>query len=53
MLSRTKPLSVSKGLAIRDHDGEGRLITAEFDHCYVINVYVPNRWVLSLRLCEC
>lgn len=42
VLSRAAPLSVAKGLDVRDHDGEGRLIAAEYERCYVVNTYVPN-----------
>ncbi|GFY98186.1 apurinic endonuclease-redox protein [Actinidia rufa] len=37
-----KPLSVKYGLGTADHDGEGRLVTVEFDNFYLINAYVPN-----------
>lgn len=39
---REEPLSVQHGLAIEDHDQEGRVITAEFPHFYLTNVYTPN-----------
>lgn len=42
LFSKREPLSVTYGLASPDHDAEGRAITAEFDDCYVVNVYVPN-----------
>ncbi|WCJ26385.1 DNA-(apurinic or apyrimidinic site) endonuclease [Euphorbia peplus] len=37
-----KPLSVSYGLGLPDHDSEGRIVTAEFDSFYLICAYVPN-----------
>lgn len=40
--AREAPLSVQHGLAIEDHDQEGRVITAEFPHFYLTNVYTPN-----------
>jgi len=40
--SRTEPLSVSYGIGIEEHDHEGRVITAEYDRFYLVNVYVPN-----------
>ena len=40
--SKTKPLSVSYGIGIEEHDHEGRLITLEFEHFYLVNTYVPN-----------
>ncbi|PSS15697.1 DNA-(apurinic or apyrimidinic site) lyase [Actinidia chinensis var. chinensis] len=42
IISRIKPLSVKYGLGTADHDGEGRLVTVEFDNFYLINAYVPN-----------
>ncbi|KAF8027305.1 hypothetical protein BT93_E0268 [Corymbia citriodora subsp. variegata] len=42
IISRIKPLSVTYGLGISDHDSEGRLVTAEFDSFYLVNGYVPN-----------
>lgn len=40
--SRVKPLSVTYGLGIEEHDHEGRVITMEFEEFYLINEYVPN-----------
>lgn len=40
--SRIKPLSVSYGVGIEEHDHEGRVITLEFEEFYLINTYVPN-----------
>ncbi len=40
--TRVKPLSVSYGLGIEEHDNEGRVITLEFDGFYLVNVYTPN-----------
>jgi exodeoxyribonuclease-3 len=42
VLSRTEPLSVAYGLGLPEHDAEGRVITAEFDDFYLVNVYTPN-----------
>ena len=42
MLTKQKPLSVSYGLGIDEHDHEGRAITSEFDDFYLVNFYVPN-----------
>ncbi|CAL1361784.1 unnamed protein product [Linum trigynum] len=42
IISRIKPLSVTYGLGIPDHDSEGRIVTAEFDSFYLICAYVPN-----------
>lgn len=40
--TRIKPLSVSNGIGIDEHDHEGRVITMEFDDFYLVCVYVPN-----------
>lgn len=42
IFTRTRPLSVTNGIAIDDHDQEGRVITAEYADFYLVNVYVPN-----------
>jgi exodeoxyribonuclease-3 len=42
ILTKVKPLSVSKGLGIEKHDQEGRVLTAEYDDFYFVNVYTPN-----------
>ncbi|MFM7023992.1 MAG: exodeoxyribonuclease III [Flavobacteriales bacterium] len=42
ILSKVKPLSVINDMGIPEHDKEGRVITAEYEHFYLVNVYVPN-----------
>ena len=42
MFTKEKPLSVSMGMGIGEHDQEGRVITAEFPDFYVVTVYTPN-----------
>lgn len=42
IISKHKPLSVEKDIQMEEHDNEGRVITAEFDSFYLVNVYVPN-----------
>ncbi|CAJ0955257.1 unnamed protein product [Ranitomeya imitator] len=42
MLCKEKPLDVSYGIGIEEHDKEGRVITAEFDSFYLVAAYVPN-----------
>lgn len=42
ILSRHEPLSVRYGLDIEEHDQEGRVIAAEFDHFFLVTVYTPN-----------
>lgn len=40
--SRHKPINISYGLGIEEHDHEGRVITLEMQDFYLITVYVPN-----------
>lgn len=40
--ARRKPLSVSYGLGIDEHDKEGRVVTLEYDNFFIVTVYTPN-----------
>ncbi|MBQ7668662.1 MAG: exodeoxyribonuclease III [Clostridia bacterium] len=40
--TKIKPLNVTYGLGIEEHDHEGRVITLEFNEFYLVNEYVPN-----------
>ena len=40
--TKIKPISITYGLGIDEHDHEGRLITLEFNEFYLVNQYVPN-----------
>lgn len=42
IISKTKPTNVERGIGIEEHDQEGRVLAAEFDDFYLVNVYVPN-----------
>ena len=42
IFTKVKPLSVSYGIDIEEHDKEGRVITLEFEDYYIITVYTPN-----------
>ncbi len=42
VFTRVKPLSVTYGLGIEEHDHEGRVITLEYDSFYLVTVYTPN-----------
>lgn len=42
IFSKKKPLSVSYGMGIPEHDAEGRLITAEYEDHFLITCYTPN-----------
>lgn len=40
--SKVKPINVTYGMGIEEHDHEGRIITLEFNDFYLICDYVPN-----------
>lgn len=40
--TRLKPLNVTYGLGIEEHDHEGRVITLEFEKFFLVTVYTPN-----------
>ena len=40
--SKTRPISVSEGIGIEEHDNEGRTLIAEYENFYLVCVYVPN-----------
>jgi len=42
MFTKKKPLNVTYGIGIEEHDHEGRVISAEFDDYYVVVCYTPN-----------
>ena len=42
IFTRVKPLSVSYGIGIEEHDNEGRVITMELPDVYLVTVYTPN-----------
>lgn len=42
IFTKKKPLNVSFDLGIEAHDKEGRVISAEYEKFYVVNVYTPN-----------
>jgi exodeoxyribonuclease-3 len=50
LLTRHKPLNVTYGIGIEDHDQEGRVVTAEYDQFFVVTTYVPNSGSELLRL---
>ncbi|BFZ24928.1 hypothetical protein BsWGS_27967 [Bradybaena similaris] len=39
---RTQPIKITEGIGIKNHDEEGRVITAEFDKFFLVNTYIPN-----------
>ncbi len=42
LFTKKKPVNVSYGMGIKEHDTEGRLITAEFEDHFLITCYTPN-----------
>ena len=42
VFTKDKPLNVTYGIGIEEHDNEGRVITAEYDDFYLITCYTPN-----------
>ena len=42
IFTKHKPLNVSYGLGIDEHDHEGRVITLEMDDFFLVTVYTPN-----------
>ncbi|MGO8767085.1 MAG: exodeoxyribonuclease III [Limisphaerales bacterium] len=39
---KTRPLNITPHLGIVEHDREGRVLAAELDDFFLVNVYVPN-----------
>ena len=42
IFSRKEPIDVRFGIGMEEHDHEGRVITLEFEECFVVTVYTPN-----------
>ncbi len=42
VFTKQKPLNVTYGLGIEEHDQEGRIITLEYDKFYLVCCYTPN-----------
>lgn len=42
ILTRPRPLAITRGIGIGEHDREGRVLTAEYEEFFLVNVYVPN-----------
>lgn len=42
IFTKHKPISVTYGIGIEEHDKEGRVITLEMDKFYLVNCYTPN-----------
>lgn len=50
IFAKEKPINVTYGIGIEEHDNEGRVITAEFSEYYFVTVYTPNSKDKLLRL---
>lgn len=42
VFTRIKPISVTNGIGIEEHDQEGRVITTEYEKFYLVCCYTPN-----------
>ena len=42
IFTKHKPLDVTYGIGMDEHDHEGRVITLEMDNFYLVTVYTPN-----------
>ena len=42
IFTKEKPLLVTYGMGIEEHDKEGRIITAEYNDYYLVTCYTPN-----------
>lgn len=50
ILSKKEPISVTYDMGVEEHDQEGRVICAEYEEFYLVNVYVPNSGQGLVRL---
>ena len=48
--TKHKPLSVSYGMGVEEHDHEGRIITLEYEQFYLVTCYTPNSQTELKRL---
>ena len=42
IFTKKKPIKVTYGIGIEEHDKEGRIITLEFENFYLVKNYTPN-----------
>lgn len=42
IFTKNKPIAVTYGIGMEEHDKEGRIITLEFEEFYLVNNYTPN-----------
>lgn len=50
LLSRQVPLQIILDMGVAEHDREGRVLVVEFEHFFLLNVYVPNSGEALARL---
>ncbi len=50
ILSKNEPIQTTPDIGLDNHDQEGRVLTAEYEHFYLVNVYVPNSGSELVRL---
>jgi len=50
VFSKKRPLNVTYGLGIEEHDDEGRIVTLEYGPFFLVNCYTPNSKHELLRL---
>ena len=48
--TKHRPLNVSYGMGVEEHDHEGRIITLEYDQFYLVTCYTPNSQTELKRL---
>ena len=48
--TKHKPLNVSYGMGVEEHDHEGRVITLEYDDFFLVTCYTPNSQTELKRL---
>jgi exodeoxyribonuclease-3 len=42
IFTKPRPIKITSGMGIAEHDQEGRVLTAEYADFFLVNVYVPN-----------
>lgn len=42
IFTKVKPINVTYGIGMEEHDQEGRVITLEYDKFYIVDCYTPN-----------
>ncbi|MFA5417043.1 MAG: exodeoxyribonuclease III, partial [Bacteroidales bacterium] len=50
IITKLNPLKVERDMGVEAHDLEGRVLAAEYEQFYLVNVYVPNSGAELARL---